>query len=96
MTIILYRAAREADGSCKYSVLTLFLLFPRSLNLKRPIYEQTAENGHFGHSEFPWEQEKTLKLTPQILAKLETVKKAASAVALNGDNVRTLNHGLAH
>lgn len=28
----------------------------RSLDLKRPIYEQTARYGHFGHSEFPWEQ----------------------------------------
>lgn len=26
------------------------------LNLKRPIYEQTAEYGHFGHSGFSWEQ----------------------------------------
>ncbi len=28
----------------------------RLLNLKRPIYEQTAQYGHFGHSEFTWEQ----------------------------------------
>lgn len=26
------------------------------LNLKRPIYEQTAEYGHFGHSGFSWER----------------------------------------
>lgn len=26
------------------------------LNLKRPIYEQTAKYGHFGHPEFAWEQ----------------------------------------
>lgn len=25
------------------------------LNLRRPIYEQTARYGHFGHPEFPWE-----------------------------------------
>lgn len=25
------------------------------LDLKRPIYERTAEYGHFGHSSFPWE-----------------------------------------
>jgi len=34
-------------------------LSPRSiidqLDLKRPIYEETAKYGHFGHSEFPWE-----------------------------------------
>lgn len=26
------------------------------LDLLRPIYGETAKNGHFGHSEFPWEQ----------------------------------------
>lgn len=26
------------------------------LNLKRPIYEKTAQYGHYGHSEFSWEQ----------------------------------------
>ncbi|MBA2279276.1 methionine adenosyltransferase domain-containing protein [Candidatus Saccharibacteria bacterium] len=26
-----------------------------SLNLRRPIYEETARWGHFGHSGFPWE-----------------------------------------
>ncbi len=26
------------------------------LNLARPIYAQTAKNGHFGHAEFGWEQ----------------------------------------
>ncbi|WP_300342949.1 methionine adenosyltransferase [Nesterenkonia sp.] len=26
------------------------------LDLKRPIYSQTATNGHFGHTQFPWEQ----------------------------------------
>lgn len=27
----------------------------RTLDLKRPIYEQTARYGHFGHSKFSWE-----------------------------------------
>ncbi|MEL6179221.1 MAG: methionine adenosyltransferase [Myxococcota bacterium] len=27
-----------------------------SLNLKRPIYQETAAYGHFGRSHFPWEQ----------------------------------------
>lgn len=27
----------------------------RELDLLRPIYHETAENGHFGHSKFPWE-----------------------------------------
>ena len=26
------------------------------LDLKRPIYEQTAEYGHFGHAGFSWER----------------------------------------
>lgn len=29
----------------------------KTLDLKRPIYEQTARYGHFGHPEFPWEQQ---------------------------------------
>jgi len=28
----------------------------KALKLKRPIYKQTASNGHFGRSEFPWEK----------------------------------------
>jgi len=27
----------------------------KSLGLKRPIYEQTARYGHFGHTHFPWD-----------------------------------------
>lgn len=27
-----------------------------TLELRRPIYEQTVRYGHFGHAEFPWEQ----------------------------------------
>lgn len=27
----------------------------KTLNLRRPIYEQTATYGHFGHRDFPWE-----------------------------------------
>lgn len=41
----------------------------RDLKLKRPIYEKTAENGHFGNSDFPWEQAKPLKIRPEILEK---------------------------
>lgn len=32
----------------------------KELDLKRPIYQKTAAYGHFGRSEFPWEQVKTL------------------------------------
>eukprot|EP00047_Mylnosiga_fluctuans_P001325 m.219770 g.219770 ORF g.219770 m.219770 type:complete len:386 (+) comp10244_c0_seq1:135-1292(+) len=34
----------------------------RELNLRSPIYQQTASYGHFGRSIFPWEQPKQLKL----------------------------------
>lgn len=33
----------------------------RTLNLKRPIYRQTACYGHFGRSEFPWEKTDKIK-----------------------------------
>ncbi|TKR87376.1 hypothetical protein L596_011782 [Steinernema carpocapsae] len=43
----------------------------KDLDLKRPIYEQTAKNGHFGHAAFPWEQPKELKIRPDIALKLK-------------------------
>jgi S-adenosylmethionine synthetase len=33
----------------------------KELNLFNPIYQKTAAYGHFGRSEFTWEQPKTLK-----------------------------------
>lgn len=34
----------------------------KELNLARPIYLQTAKNGHFGtNQDFTWEKPKTLK-----------------------------------
>jgi len=41
----------------------------RELGLLRPIYEETARNGHFGHDKFPWEQPKKLKVPEELLAK---------------------------
>jgi len=35
--------------------------FFRDLNLKTPIYANTACYGHFGRDEFPWEQPKNLQ-----------------------------------
>lgn len=43
----------------------------RELGLKNPIYKETAKNGHFGHSNFPWEQPKELKIRPELAAKLK-------------------------
>jgi S-adenosylmethionine synthetase len=48
----------------------------RDLKLKRPIYEKTAENGHFGHHEFPWEQEKHLKLPEHIRGNIKLIRKS--------------------
>ncbi|CAD6194622.1 unnamed protein product [Caenorhabditis auriculariae] len=41
----------------------------KELDLKRPIYEATAENGHFGHNEFPWEVPRALKISPELTKK---------------------------
>lgn len=46
----------------------------RQLGLTRPIYQKTAANGHFGNSEFPWEQPKELVLTKEIATKLEQLQ----------------------
>lgn len=43
----------------------------KSLNLKRAIYERTAENGHFGHNEFPWEQPRALVIPTCIADRLK-------------------------
>uniref|UniRef100_A0A1I7T0C1 S-adenosylmethionine synthase n=1 Tax=Caenorhabditis tropicalis TaxID=1561998 RepID=A0A1I7T0C1_9PELO len=54
----------------------------KELDLKRPIYERTAENGHFGHSDFPWEQPKALKISPALLEKAKgSAIPSASAIA---------------
>jgi len=46
----------------------------RELDLKRPIYSRTAANGHFGHSIFPWEKPKELKIAPEFAVKLAKYK----------------------
>ncbi|PAV91268.1 hypothetical protein WR25_09205 [Diploscapter pachys] len=44
----------------------------KDLNLKRPIYEKTAENGHFGNKDFPWEQPKQLIISAELMKKLKS------------------------
>ena len=46
----------------------------KELDLKRPIYSRTAANGHFGHSIFPWEKPKELKIAPEFAVKLAKYK----------------------
>jgi S-adenosylmethionine synthetase len=51
---------RVPDDKLEAAVRAVFDLTPRgiieSLKLRRPIYRQTAAYGHFGRSEFSWEQ----------------------------------------
>uniref|UniRef100_A0A1I7XQT8 S-adenosylmethionine synthase n=1 Tax=Heterorhabditis bacteriophora TaxID=37862 RepID=A0A1I7XQT8_HETBA len=54
----------------------------RDLDLKRPIYEPTAENGHFGHAAFPWEQPKELKISAELLCKSKGPARAEDVGAI--------------
>lgn len=47
----------------------------RELGLKKPIFEATAKNGHFGHAEFAWEKPKRLVIRPEIQEKLRLYKR---------------------
>ncbi|VDM57308.1 unnamed protein product [Angiostrongylus costaricensis] len=51
----------------------------KELKLKRPIYERTAENGHFGHDSFPWEQAKPLKISSELLLKAKQKARSEGA-----------------
>lgn len=62
-----------AYGSCKYTESQLleivnanFDLRPgaivKDLDLRRPIYRETAKYGHFGCDDFSWEKPKTIKI----------------------------------
>ena len=49
-----------SDELLEKTVGEVFDLRPKAiietLNLRRPIYQQTAKNGHFGNPDFPWEK----------------------------------------
>lgn len=49
-TVVIDGESRIVEG---YDLTPLGII--SQLDLKRPIYEQTARYGHFGHPEFPWE-----------------------------------------
>jgi S-adenosylmethionine synthetase len=61
-----YGTGKKTDREILDIILANFDLRPgiiiRDLNLKRPIYEKTASNGHFGRNDpdFTWEQPKKL------------------------------------
>jgi len=50
----------EKDRAIEAAIKSVFDMTPAGiiteLNLRRPIYRATAAYGHFGRSEFPWEQ----------------------------------------
>ena len=56
------------------AILNVFDLRPgaiiHTLDLRRPIYAKTAENGHFGNPDFPWEK----------IDKVGPLKEAVSAI----------------
>ncbi|EFO22268.1 methionine adenosyltransferase [Loa loa] len=54
----------------------------RELGLLKPIYKETARNGHFGKSMFAWEKSKKLKIRPEFMNKIK------SSELSNGDMTR--------
>jgi len=71
-----FGTATVAESTIEKAVSDVFDLTPSgiisSLNLKRPIYQQTAQNGHFGrpNADFSWEQ------TNKVEQLLKAVEKA--------------------
>lgn len=55
-----FGTAKMAEDEISQRILKNFDLTPtgiiKLLDLTRPIYNQTAKNGHFGHPEFGWEK----------------------------------------
>ena len=66
-----YGTSAASDKRLEAAERSAFDLTPRgiidSLQLRRPIYRQTAAYGHFGRSEFSWEQ---TDATARLLAAL--------------------------
>ncbi|XP_072439133.1 S-adenosylmethionine synthase-like [Chiloscyllium punctatum] len=64
ISVFSYGTSQLGDKALMEIVKKNFDLRPgmivRDLNLKKPIYQKTACYGHFGRSEFPWEEVKKL------------------------------------
>ena len=60
-----YGTGKKSDAELLKIIKNNFNLKPgfivKELDLARPIYQKTASYGHFGRSDFPWEQPKPLK-----------------------------------
>ncbi len=69
-----------ADERLEAAVRAVFDLTPRgiieALRLRRPIYRQTAAYGHFGRSEFSWEQTDVVE---HLKSRLSEAEKRQSA-----------------
>jgi len=65
ITVFAYGTSKKTNQELLEIVKNNFDLRPgiliQDLKLKNPIYRKTACYGHFGRSEFPWEQPKQLK-----------------------------------
>lgn len=65
ITVFSYGTSNKSEKELLQIIKNNFDLRPgcivKDLNLKRPIYQKTAAYGHFGRSEFPWEQAKKLQ-----------------------------------
>ncbi|XP_060943905.1 S-adenosylmethionine synthase isoform X1 [Limanda limanda] len=66
ISVFTYGSSQKSETELLHIVNKNFDLRPgvivRELNLKRPIYQQTASYGHFGRPEFTWEVPKKLIL----------------------------------
>ncbi|CAD5231973.1 unnamed protein product [Bursaphelenchus xylophilus] len=86
ITVISYGTSPLTEAELLQIVNANFDLRPgaiiKELNLKTPIYSKTAANGHFGHSEFPWEKPKDLEIPANLAAKL---KKKGHTINGTGD-----------
>ncbi|XP_038593261.1 S-adenosylmethionine synthase [Micropterus salmoides] len=64
ISVFTYGSSQRTESELLHIVNKNFDLRPgvivRELNLKRPIYQETASYGHFGRSEFSWEVPKKL------------------------------------
>ena len=63
------------DGLLEQAVNRVFDLRPKAiietLDLRRPIYEQTAKNGHFGNPAFPWERTDRVEALQKAVEELQ-------------------------
>lgn len=68
-----------ADKTIEAAIKSVFDMTPAgiitTLDLRRPIYRATAAYGHFGRSEFPWEQ------TDQVSALKEAVAESSAVTS---------------